>query len=152
MIPMKLQNVTTEYFHSATPGSGTIICEAGYKNGSHQEELQVAHWLHATFGGDLTLLTESTIRGTKTPDYLWRGAMWELKSVRSISSADKALQQAIKQIRDVPGGVILDLLSDLDMSALEQQLIRRIQRSEIDSMDLLLRQKQGDITVLRYKK
>lgn len=91
-----------------------------YRKSKHNDEIKTANWLLTTFGGNIRLLTESTIRNQHTPDYLWNGKYWELKSTHSINGADKLLQHAIKQIRGNPGGVIFDLLDDLDIPKLEK--------------------------------
>lgn len=78
--------------------------------------------------------------------------MWELKGTSSINGADKLLQHAIKQIQDNPGGVILNVLDDIDMSELEKQLARRFLRSNIDALDLMILSKDSLVKILRYKK
>ncbi len=149
---MKWQNVTSEYLHTAEPGHGLIEYDDNYKIGSHQDEVQIANWLHNIFGGDIRLLIESKVPGVKTPDYIWRGRAWELKGANSINSADKSLRHAIKQIQSNPGGVVLNILENIEMSALEQQLASRIQRSQIANLDLIILLKGTLKKVLRYKK
>ena len=109
-------------------------------------------WLYKTFGGKITLLKESPERDVKTPDYLWNGKKWELKSAHSINGADKSLQHAIKQIQDNPGGVILDILGELDIQKLERQLLGRFLRSNIDVLDVMLLSNGDLLKMLRYKK
>lgn len=138
---MKVQDVTKEYYCSAAPGKGAVTYGAGYNVGSHRNEMMTAQWLHEIFGGDIVLLTESAERGTKTPDYLWRGRAWELKGVYSINGADKAIQKGIKQIQNTPGGIILNLLDELDMPQLQRQIFGRICRSDIDEVDIIIAQK-----------
>ncbi|MCI8857163.1 MAG: minor capsid protein [Clostridiaceae bacterium] len=149
---MKVQDVTNEYFRTAAPGQGTITYDEGYKIGSHQDEVQKAGWLHNTFGGNITLLTESTYRGVKMPDYIWRAKKWELKGAHSINGADKSLQHAIKQIQDNPGGVVLDILEELDMTALERQILGRFLRSKIDTLDVILLVNGKLQKIIRHKK
>jgi len=110
--------------------------------------------LHRIFGGNLQLLKEAENDSVKRPDFLWNNALWELKGAHSINAADKRLQYAIKQIKDNPGGVILDILEDVDMEALEQQLTRRFYRdeSEIYALDLMILLKGNLVKILRYKK
>ncbi len=79
IINMKIQDVTDEYLKSAIPGKGTLSFAFGYKMGSHQSEIQMAEWIHSTFGGDITLLAESNVRNVKMSDYQWRNKLWELK-------------------------------------------------------------------------
>ena len=146
------RDVTGEYLSSATPGQGAIIYEAGYRVKGHQAEIDMADWIHHKFGEDITLLKESDLDSVKRPDYFWKGAFWELKGAASINGADKLLQHAIKQIQDNPGGVILNVLENIDKAALERQLARRIERSKISAIDLIILQKGNLEKVLRYNK
>ena len=147
------EDVTREYLDHAVPGQGSVTLEDGYRAKGHQDEIDMAEWLHRTFGGDIRLLKESDIKNQKRPDFLWNGKAWELKGTSStIDRADKLLQHAIKQIQDDPGGVILNVLKELDMDALEEQLSRRVERSRISGLDLMLLSKGALTKVLRYKK
>ena len=150
--PMNGQDVTKEYLRTATPGRGTVTYEDGYSTKNHQAEIAMSAWLYKTFGGKITLLKESPERDVKTPDYLWNGKKWELKSAHSINGADKSLQHAIKQIQDNPGGVILDILGELDIQKLERQLLGRFLRSNIDVLDVMLLSNGDLLKMLRYKK
>ena len=150
--PMNGQDVTKEYFRAATPGRGTVTYEDGYSTKNHQAEITMSEWLHRTFGGEITLLKESPERDVKTPDYLWNGKKWELKSAHSINGADKSLQHAIKQIQDNPGGVILDILGEVDMKKLERQLLGRFLRSNVDVLDVMLLSNGDLLKILRHKK
>ncbi len=149
---MEKQNVTREYLDAAVPGQGSLTYDEGYDTGTHANEVQVANWLYDTFGGNIQLLSESTVRFQKTPDYRWNDRLWELKTAKSINSADKALQHAVKQIKNNPGGVILDLATDLDMAALEKQLSSRMERSQIHKCDIMIKRDGVVLTILRYKK
>lgn len=145
-------DVTQEYLDSATPGIGSVTYEEGYRTKGHQNEIKMAQWLLKTFGGDVKLLKESDIKGQTRPDYLWNQKLWELKGASSINGADKLLQHAIKQIQNNPGGVILNALETMDMEALEQQLIRRLKRSSVSIIDLMILSKGDLFKILKYKK
>lgn len=146
------KDVTGEYLTSSTPGIGNITYEDGYKVKGHQAEIETAEWLKKTFGGDIRLLKESDIKGQTMPDFLWNQKLWELKGTATINGADKLLQHAIKQIQENPGGVILNIPENIDMSALEKQLASRIHRSKITGLDLIFLTKDKLIKILRYKK
>lgn len=151
--PAYPKDVTKEYLDTATPGQGTVTYEDGYKIKGHQAEIDMAEWLHRTFGGDIKLLNESSQKSEKRPDYLWRGKLWELKSPSSLNSVDDRTRSAIKQIKDNPGGIILDILcDDIELAAAEDQAIRRLYRSDIDDMDIMLISKGQIYKILRYKK
>ena len=146
------EDVLSEYTNNATPGVGEIIFEEGYKVSGHQAEIDTAHWLHDTFGGDITLLCESNTKNEKSPDYVWRGAYWELKGASSVNSADKQAQHAIKQIQSNPGGVIIELSTDDITEDIVAQVTRRVQRSNIGKLDIMIVKDKKALKILRYKK
>ena len=77
------EDVTREYLDHAVPGQGSVTLEDGYRAKGHQDEIDMAEWLHRTFGGDIRLLKESDIKNQKRPDFLWNGKAWELKGTSS---------------------------------------------------------------------
>lgn len=147
------KDVTEEYLCSAKPGEGTVTYEDGYTTKGHKDEIKMAEWIHHTFGGDITLLSESAVRGIKMPDYLWYGKNWELKTAHSINGADQSLRHAIKQIQDNPGGVILNILEDMDISKLERQVLGRFLRNnDINVLDVMILSKGKLLEIIRHKK
>lgn len=146
------EDVTRAYQMTATPGIGKVEYDDGYRVSGHQSEIATADWLRNTFGGDVTVLKEANTYKEKTPDYLWRGKLWELKEPSTINAADKALQHAIKQIRENPGGVILNLADDMDMDVLERQLFSRFFRSSLDDLELMILKDGELLKYLKYKK
>lgn len=145
-------DVTDEYLRAATPAQGNITYDIGYNKSKHKDEIKMSDWLFKIFGGEIRLLNESNIKNQMMPDYLWNSKYWELKGAHSINGADKLLQRAIKQIQNNPGGVILNALTNIDMAALEEQLLRRIERSGIDKLDIMILANGELIKILRYKK
>lgn len=108
------RDVTNEYINSATPGSGTLRYTKGYNmTKKTQSERAGAKWLHDTFGGNIRLLTESGVEHEQTADYLWRGKLWELKTIYSSSYAktDHRIEKAYAQISKNRGGILLDYSS-----------------------------------------
>ena len=93
IIDMKIQNVTGDYLKIATPKEGAIIYEEGYRMGLHGKKVKIADWLHNTLGGDIMLLNEGGNWNKKTPDFIWNGKEWELKSISSAKAADSALKK-----------------------------------------------------------
>ena len=147
------RDVTKKYAEKAKRGQGSVSYDPGYAAGRHAGEIRVAEWLRDTFGGDVQLLQESTVGGVKTPDTLWRGKFWEFKAACSINGADKQLQSALKQIKDNPGGVVLDITDVVVMEDLEDQLWRRFVRSAaVSEFDLMLRYDGELKKIIRYKK
>ena len=147
-------DVTEEYAKSANPGEGTVTYEQGYDMGpKHQNERDIATWIHETYGGDIVLLKESDDWSHMTPDYLWRGKLWELKTISSAKAADSALRTAKKQIRNNPGGIILDYSADdFSMESLEKIVTDRMRRDlEFDAYVMIVLNRITQ-KVLRYKK
>lgn len=145
-------DVTEEYLQSAVPLQGNITYDIGYNKNKHKDEIKMSDWLFKTFGGEIRLLNESSVKNQKMPDFLWNGKYWELKSAHSVNGADKLLQHAIKQIQNNPGGVVLNLGADIDIVGLETQLAKRAARSKIEEFDIMLLSKDELLKILRYKK
>ena len=146
-------DVTTEYIKTAKPGTGTIVFGDGFQKGKHPEEVKVAQWIHDTFGGDVAVLTESTDTGVKMPDYMWKDAFWELKTVSSVNAADQAFRKASKQIANNPGGIIIDFGdNDVDMDAVQKELARRFARCQLDTVDVMFLRNGILDRVQRHKK
>lgn len=146
------EDVTENYLSAAIPGSGSVAYEEGYRVKDHQHEMDMAQWLHCTFGGDITLLKESEEKNHKTADFLWNQKLWELKNASSVNGADKLMQHAIKQIQANPGGIVLNILEDIDLLQLEYQLARRFKRGRTSRLDLIVLMKGRLVKVLRYRK
>ena len=68
-----------------------------------------------------------------------------------MNSADKAVQHAIKQIREMPGGIVLDLRSEVDLEAVVNQISRRVARSDISHLDIMIVSDGKVLKILRYK-
>lgn len=151
--PSGPENVLLEYLRTAQPGKGAITLEDGYKVSHHAVEIKTAQWLHENLGGDIVLLSESFERNQKRPDYLWRSSYWELKSGTSSKSADSSLRSAVKQIREKPGGIILDFANnEPNLEELARIIKGRLSRSCNFPVDILILQKGKLIKALRYTK
>ncbi len=102
--------VMGEYRYKMKPGSGKVIREKGFDPKDRDNEIKSANWLHKTFGGDVILKEESTEKGVLSPDYEWRGALWDLKTISSSSrgTIEKRIRHGLHQISENPGGLLLD--------------------------------------------
>lgn len=150
---MTIEDVTMEYIQKATPGKGQIVYAEGYRKSSHEHEVEIAHWLHDTFGGDITLLNEKNEPNKKTPDYLWRGKSWDLKELSTEKAADSAIRHGLKQIADNQGGLILDYKTEnFDLKKLVATIEDRLNRGFEGSVDIMLSQKLRFLFVKRYTK
>lgn len=148
-----LRDVLAEYLSNARPGTGTVTYEDGYHVSHHGEEIKTAQWLHENLGGDIVLLTENGGLYEKTPDFLWRGKGWELKTTTTEKSADSALRSALKQILENPGGVILDYGNNtVSISDIEGIVERRLERQEKCTADIFILNHGRLVKAIRYKK
>ena len=148
-----LRDVLAEYLSNARPGTGTVTYEDGYHVSHHGEEIKTAQWLHENLGGDIVLLAEDGGLYDKTPDFLWRGKGWELKTTTTEKSADSALRNALKQILKNPGGVILDYGDNtVSISDIEGIVARRLERQEKCTADILILNHGRLVKAIRYKK
>lgn len=132
----KGSDVTSEYMKGRYPGQGKITFDDNYDKTMHENEIKVAEWLHKNLGGDINLLNESAVDGTKMPDYIWHGKYWELKSTTTEKAANSAIRKGIKQIERNPGGLILNYDTDIDLQETVNIVEKRMKGS-----------KQGDIPI-----
>ena len=146
-------DVLEEYQRNAKPGAGTLTYGEGYRISHHAEEIKTAQWLHENLGGDIVLLAEDGGLYEKTPDFLWRGKGWELKTTTTEKSADSALRNALKQILENPGGVILDYGdNEVSIQDIGKIVIRRLERQEKCTADILILNHGKIVRAIRYKK
>ncbi|MEG2931452.1 MAG: hypothetical protein RR825_06660, partial [Ruthenibacterium sp.] len=133
------KNVMPEYLRTATPGKGKITYEDGYDTHRHMPEIKTAQWLHDNLGGDIVLLNESKIQGQKTPDFIWRKQLWDLKTLSSEKAANSAVRHGLQQIRENPGGIILDFgNTPFSMTELEKTINKRMQWNQLEKADIIV--------------
>lgn len=149
----KYQDVTPRYFGKAEPGAGSIKYQENYNRKRHANEINVAQLINSKFGGDITLLNESKQTGIKTPDFLWNDKLWELKTVTTEKAADTALRSGLKQIKENPGGVILDYRGQkVSLEETEKVVDGRMRRGVEGDTDIMIIYTDKKIKVYRYKK
>ena len=147
------RDVTEEYRRKSNPGSGKITIGNDYDNKRHRDEIEFAQWLHKSIGGDIQLLSEPKENGIKTPDYLWRGKLWDLKCTTTEKSANSAVRKGIQQISSNPGGVILDFKNnDFSFETLKRAIDERMKWYEHQNADIIVVSKGKLFCVLRYRK
>ena len=90
---------------------------------------------------------------SKMPDYLWKREQYrELKNTTTEKAADSAIRSALKQIKDKPGGIILDYgANGFDPERLRDVINRRIMRSSGFDVDILIMSADKLFKVYRYK-
>lgn len=145
-------DATEEYRSSLQPGNGRVLCSEGYDVKIHQKEVEAAGWLRDTFGGDVVLLDESKENGVMMPDILWLGKLWDLKSTTTAKAANSAIRHGLRQIRENPGGIILDYEKhDFSIRDLEAVLKKRIKMSAKHKVDIIIKQNGTLLVVIRYE-
>jgi hypothetical protein len=106
-----------------------------------------------TFGGEVRVLAESTQEGVKTPDYLWRGKLWDLKTPEHLKGVDYLVKAGIKQISRNTGGLIIDTRKfAADHEDIIEAIFHRVWRSAKEGLDVVLLEKGKDAKVYRYRK
>ena len=150
------KDVTKKYIDSAKPRMGKVRYENGYRIKGHKTEIEVANQLRDQFGGKFVLLKEANAQGIKTPDYLWRGKQWELKSISTAKAADMAIRKATKQIAKTPGGVVLQCTESINTDDLIRIVDDRAVRSVVSTgfgFDVIALEENGSLLFARrYKK
>ena len=147
------QDVTASYFGYAAPGKGSITKDAGYEEELHAEEVNMAKFLNGKFGGDVQLLKEVNEDKVKTPDFLWNGKMWDLKTVTTEKSADTAVRKGLKQIKENPGGIVLDYRGkNISEEGVRKVIDSRMKRGYEKDTDIMVIFGNDQIKVYRYKK
>lgn len=149
------KDVTKKYIDSAKPRMGKVRYENGYRIKGHKTEIEVANQLRDQFGGKFVLLKEANAQGIKTPDYLWRGKQWELKSISTAKAADMAIRKATKQIAKTPGGVVLQCTGSINTDELIRIVDDRAVRSVVSTgfgFDVIALEENGSLLFARRYK
>ena len=148
-----VKDVTKKYIDSAKPRMGKVRYENGYRIKGHKTEIKVANQLREQFGGKIVLLKEANTQGTKTPDYLWRGKQWELKSISTAKAADMAIRSGVKQIKGNPGGVVLQCADGVNIDDMVRAVDARALRNIMFDLDVIAMRENGELLFARrYKK
>ena len=132
-------DVTDEYLENARQGEGTISFESGYKRTESGGEEEFAQFIHDTLGGDITHLAVSSVDGVQTPDYIWRGKLWELKGVSSLNAVDRQLQDGLRQTFSNPGGIMINCKGNFaSLNEIVSTINNRLQRSSKKQVDVII--------------
>lgn len=149
----RVKDVSKKYLEKAQPRMGKVRYENGYKLGGHSREIAVAKQINNLFGGKIVLLKESNAQNMKTPDYLWRGKQWELKSISTGKAGDMAIRSAVKQINGNPGGVVLQCAESIQIDDLIRVIDARALRNILFNFDVIALREDGTLMFARrYKK
>lgn len=146
------KSVYQEYLINATPQKGHIdVSDREFKNNEERN----LHLLHSEIGGDIKALPETNVPGKKNPDYLWRGHYWEEQEPISFSknAVDMNVREAIHQIAENPGGIVLDLgESPMKLDEVHEIINKRLRRSAGFSCDVVIIRSGKIEDICRYKK
>ena len=117
----------------------------------HSDEIKTAQWLHDHLGGDIVLLNEANNYKAMTPDYIWNGKLWDLKTASTEKSANSAVRHGLKQIQENPGGIILNYGQNIiSVDLLKEVLRKRLTASATQDVDILVICKDELLTVQRF--
>lgn len=150
----KPKDVTNEYIMTARPGKGKLLYEKGFDKSGNVQEIEIAEWLKDTFGGNVLLLNRMAHLPNKSPDYQWRGMLWDLKTPKEkTSNAYENCIKAVKeQIRESPGGIIIDLdKCGATIEEAEPIIVHRITRSLDYPLDAIILHSGRSFKILRFK-
>ena len=149
----EFRSVLDKYIETATPGVGEIDIPEG-REIKNREEINLK-LLHSRFGGDISMLPESSTPGHKNPDYLWRGSLWEEQEPKAYTknAIDQNIREAIHQIIEKPGGIVLDIgASTMPLQEVGETSLYRLRRSSSFDCDLILIRNGEVEAVWRFKK
>ena len=153
-IPNKLEDVKKEYFRSARSVKEKVEIEEGVDLAEEKNAIANAKILNDFFGDSITVLKAANTDKQKTPDYLWRGKLWEQKTTSSAKAIDSALRKAMKQIQENPGGIILDITNNKDsLDEIYKAIESRIERRNFTGdIDVIVIKSKKIVSILRHKK
>lgn len=146
-------SVLHEYETNAEPGKGKVEIQG--RRELKNREKENAELLHSNFGGDIVIPEETNIPGRKNPDYIWKGKSWEEQEPKAYTAnaIDANIREAIHQIIDNPGGVVLDIgNSDMKLSEVKELTRKRLQRSSRFNCDIIIIRNGKIEDVMRYRK
>ncbi len=148
-LPLRAENVTEEYLRAATPGSHVVQDLRTYEaNGVtyvvdgrnvvldySPHEKEIAELLEQTLGGEIFMIPRiNNPAGVPTPDYLFRGKRFDLKSPRG--SGKNTLYDAIAKKAAQSENFIFDLslcpLSEMEVSRQIELIYRSTHTTFVD--------------------
>ena len=130
----KAVDVTDEYIVNSMVNNGEIIYDDNFKKELSHEEVIVAKYIHQVLGGDIKLLWHKNYCDEGSPDYVWNGRLWELKTPSELSNVPWQTRKAISQIsktlhgtmQDKQGGIIFDCVNMDDVQRVIDKVIEDI--------------------------
>ena len=150
----KLEDVTQEYLDKATLGKGILQIDSGVDTEKNAEDIKIAEWLKQSFGGDIRVVKDSNKYKEGTPDYIWNGLKWELKSPSSKNAIDKRMQKAGHQLGENGGGMVIDISSARALTTQEaiDYIVEKLPKRAKGNTDLIIVKDKRLIKIIRYEK
>lgn len=122
-------DVTEEWLRESTPNSYKVEDQLYYEHGGvkyevdgrkvvldySKKEREVAEWLENTFGGEIKMIPRVNYpEGIKTPDYIFRGIIFDLKEING--SSVRTIDDSVKSNREQATNFILELKNSENLS------------------------------------
>ena len=147
------RDVMQEYADNARPGQGNVNQQEGFRANAHLKEVTTVDKLYTLYGGDFELLDERLTPDEKTPDFMWNGNAWDLKtlSVCTNNAIDRAIRKGLGQILTEQGGLVLDFVtSEFALSKIISAADHRLQRSIKVNTDIIFMHNGQIKSIRRY--
>lgn len=147
-------NVIKDYRRIMRPNKGGFLVDPDYKVELHEEEIEFANWIYKTFGGELRCLNEKDDDGVLNPDYMWNGALWDLKTPTTSKkdTLDKRIRHGLEQIESNPGGLMIDFSnSKLGLEDGRDMVISILEKKARITTDVIVKKGKA-FEVIRVKK
>jgi len=135
----EFNSVLAKYTKRAKPGDGSFVISET-RDPKNREEAN-GRLIFNQFGGNISMPAEEYTEGHKNPDYIWKGKLWEEKEPTSFTknSISRNVREALHQISDNPGGVVLDIgNSDMPLLDVKEIVLNRFRQSASEDCDLIL--------------
>ena len=149
-----VDNIQSEYLKNNDAMVGSIVAQDDYygKN-DHTNELECARWLVKKFGGVVYLVTESDEKNTKSPDFIWDGRLWDLKTPVGCGkrTIDNQFKKIHKQIGNNPGGMIIDCsYTGLSIPHIIEAISKRVYLDNFEG-DIIVRKNNLIVRIIRKR-
>lgn len=153
-VDFETKRIVRKYLKKATPGHGEYTMDLGFNKSKYPNEVKYADILYNTFGGNIRLLKR--LNDKRRSDYQWNGRYWEHKAVSSLTAVDSQVYSALGQIKDNPGGIVLQMTSNFDVVEAQRRIIHRLDRSAktygVNKADVLMFDGEDLVLAVEWKK
>ncbi len=115
------------------------------------KEKEIAKWLESTFGGELYMVPRiNNPDGIKTPDYLFRGNKWDLKTISG--NGKQVLYHSVYKKSKQSNNFIFDTTSSkLNIEDIKLQVDKLYKRTDIPFVNEIIVKKGNDFLIFKRK-